>query len=1042
MRTTSAYRNRSAGSSQYAQPLCAATGEMGMVRTKRVRTVLSVVCGLALAASAAAQTRTFDIAEGELKTALETYAAQSGVRLVYLSEDVRGLRTAGARGEMSQDSALSRLLAGTGLVVRRDHTGALAIVRDRTPEDAPPPPVAMPVNHGASVSPPPAVRSGQDGAGVAAAPETTATTFDTVQVTGSHIKRAQMSGLGPTTVIDAETIQSSGAVSVETLLQRLPASAGAAGSQSNNFWTGNGNGATQINLRGLGVNRTLVLLNGRRMVNGGTGANNSVDLNVVPLALIERIEILKDGASAIYGADAVAGVVNIITRKDVEGVEFSSRYGQTFRGDGDITSVNLAWGTQGERDAMAGAITYAESGTIPMVSRAPCPLGVVGGRLECVGNSSTIGGRARLADGRIVNFNQDPDGDPRSYETYSPAKHNYNYNHTLNAVSPIKRIGLSAFGHYDLTDDTRLFTELMSTNRRSHQRASPNTLGVYRTIRIGAGHPTNPTGQNLTLERRRLEEAGARITAQEIDTFRAVVGLDGRWGDNWDWSVAVNWGRNTGTDTSTNIANLDRVENTLNTNLCSNAPGAAIPCGNYLGYGNLSPAVLDYILFTQRGSGGNSQQSVSGTVSGTLFELPAGSVAFASGVEWRREKGWLYPDPLVVNGSANIVRQDPIEGDYTAREAFVELAVPLLQDVPLVDYLTFNLAGRYSRYDLFGSDTNYKLGLDWQLAESLKIRLNYATAFRIPSIPELFGGIGQGSLTTLDPCSNWSALPADSVVRANCQRAGVPANFQQLGNTVLTTTGGNPALEPEDARTFTAGFVWTPGFVPGLTLTADYFRIRIENAIRSIEGSVKLRACYNTPNLSHPFCSATHFTRNAATGEIDYLSSQQVNAASEQAEGIDLGALYQFDWAGWASTVSLDASYLERYDVAPFPGAATIEYAGRITSGLGSYTQWRGLASWRMARERWSGVYSVQYIGSADDIVARPGTLGSRAPAVLYHNLQLGYGVKERWDISAGVENLFDRKAPFIQNNPNANTDTMTYDLLGRRWNVRVSYRW
>ncbi|MBZ2448728.1 TonB-dependent receptor [Xanthomonas perforans] len=230
-------------------------------------------------------------------------------------------------------------------------------------------------------------------------------------------------------------------------------------------------------------------------------------------------------------------------------------------------------------------------------------------------------------------------------------------------------------------------------------------------------------------------------------------------GDNWAWNVAMNWGRNSATDSSTNIANLDRVENTLNTSLCSNTPGAAIPCGNYLGYGNLTPEVLDYILFTQRGSGGNSQQGVSGTISGALFDLPAGSVAFASGVEFRKERGWLYPDPLVVNGSANIVRQDPIEGEYSAKEAFVEFAVPLLQDVPLVDYATLNLAGRYSDYDLFGSDTNYKVGLDWQVAEPLKIRLNYATAFRIPSIPELFGGIGQGSLTTLDPCSNWSTLP-------------------------------------------------------------------------------------------------------------------------------------------------------------------------------------------------------------------------------------------------------------------------------------------
>jgi len=172
------------------------------------------------------------------------------------------------------------------------------------------------------------------------------TSLDKVQVTGSRIsmKQAQISGVGPVTVIDAETIQRSGAISAETLLQRLPASAGTAGNQTSAYWTGNGYGTTQVNLRGLGINRTLVLLNGRRVVNGGTGANSSVDLNMIPVALIERVEVLKDGASAIYGADAVAGVVNIITKTGLKGGEASVRHGQTSRGDGDETAVDLSWG--------------------------------------------------------------------------------------------------------------------------------------------------------------------------------------------------------------------------------------------------------------------------------------------------------------------------------------------------------------------------------------------------------------------------------------------------------------------------------------------------------------------------------------------------------------------------------------------------------------------------------------------------------------------------------------------------------------------------
>ena len=232
-----------------------------------------------------------------------------------------------------------------------------------------------------------------------------ATNLDKVTVTGSHIKRAAISGVGPVTIIDAESIQRSGATSVETLLQRLPASAGFAGSRTNAYWADNGYGTAQVNLRGLGINRTLVLLNGCRIVNGGTGANSSVDLNIIPIALIERVEVLKDGASAIYGADAIAGVVNIITKKNFDGAEASVRYGQTFQQDGEEGALDFAWGMTGERGSIMAAINYSESGTVNMADRAPCGLGESGGQLVCVGSSATIGGRAVLADGGgVQNF--------------------------------------------------------------------------------------------------------------------------------------------------------------------------------------------------------------------------------------------------------------------------------------------------------------------------------------------------------------------------------------------------------------------------------------------------------------------------------------------------------------------------------------------------------------------------------------------------------------------------------------------------------------
>ncbi|HSM11806.1 MAG TPA: TonB-dependent receptor [Lysobacter sp.] len=733
--------------------------------------------------------------------------------------------------------------------------------------------------------------------------------------------------------------------------------------------------------------------------------------------------------------------MNIITKKSFDGVEASVRYGQTFQDDGEEGAVDLTWGMSGDRGSIMAAINYSESGSINMADRAPCGLGERNGELVCVGSSATIGGRAVLADGRRVNFNQDPGGDGDFFETYDGAKHNFNGNPYLNSVNPIERLSFSTFGNLSLNDDVRLFTELMYTNRQSNQLATPGSIGQFRPINIAADHPTNPTGQDLLLQRRRLLEAGVRDFYQEVDTFRTVVGLDGQFGMGWNWSAAINWGRNTGIDGSTNIANLDRVDNTLDTSLCSNAPGAGIPCGDYLGYGDISPEVLDYIMFTTRDNGGNEQKSFTANLSGQLFEMPAGWVGVATGVEIRKERGWRDPDQLTILGSANTNQQDPIAGEYTAKEVFAEIAVPLLQDTFLAQSLMLNAAVRYSDYDLFGDDTNYKVGLDWQLVPSLKVRANYATAFRIPNVPELFGGVSEGSLTTTDPCSGWSSLPSSSVVYQNCQASGVPAGYSQLGNAILTTVGGNQNLQPEDAETLTIGTVWTPTFVDNLTLTADYFNIRIDNAIQRIAGSTKLSICYNTPNLAHQFCGPSNFTRNPLTGEIDFLSAQPVNAASERVSGIDLGALYQFEMAGMDATFNWDVSYLKNYDVRPFPGADEIEFAGNITGGSGSYTQWRSFGALTLEQGPWSGSYSVQYIGSADDINASPGDIGDHAPSLTYHNAQVKYAVSKSLGVAFGVDNLFDKEPPFIQSYTDANTDTMTYDLMGRRWNAKVTYR-
>lgn len=856
---------------------------------------------------------------------------------------------------------------------------------------------------------------------------------DQIVVTGSRIKRQDITGLGPANVVSKPEIDNTGVMAVDQLLDRLPSTAGFAGSQTSAYWTSNGWGTTQVNLRGLGVNRTLVLLNGRRVVSGGTGANSSVDLSVIPVSVIERIEVLKDGASAVYGADAVAGVVNIITR-EFEGLEASGRYGVTGEGDGKEYNADLLWGLSGDRGNITASFSYQKTGTVNMADREPCALGEVNGALECFGSSSTIGGRALLPDGTRINFNQNPGGDGDFYETYDPAKHNFAYFPYLNAVSPIERYSVTSFGRLNVTDDIDFFSEFLFTHRETDQIATPGTL---IDIPIGAGHPTNPTGDDILLQRRRLLEAGPREFFQDVDTWRVVGGFDGQLPNGWSWEAAANYGRNTAVDGATNIANLERVADTLDTSICGSN---GIPCGDYLGFGDLSDEALDYALFTMRDTGGNEQLSLSADLTGELFELPAGPLAFALGAVYRKEKGWRDPDPLTVLGVANTNQQDPISGETTATEGFVELSIPVLENKPFFDRLTIDTALRYSDYDLFGGDTNYKLGVDWQVVPQFRARATLGTAFRVPNVPELFGGVAEGNLTTTDPCSGYGTLPASSTVAVNCRADGVPEDFVQLSNTILTTVGGNQDLKPESAESYTIGAVWQPFFTEGLTFTVDYFNIDIQDAIRAIPGSTKLATCYESQGLSHPFCSPESFTRNPISGEIDFLSAQPVNTGREEVEGIDFATIYGFDLGGLDASIDLNVTYLKKYEVTPFEGADPIVFDGFIGGGNGGYPEWRGNASFALAGEKWSGAYSIQWIGEATDFNAAKGDIGYQTPDVFYHNAQLSYAVSERVSLAAGVDNLFDEEPPYIQSWTDANTDTMTYDLLGRRFYARLRY--
>lgn len=854
-----------------------------------------------------------------------------------------------------------------------------------------------------------------------------------VIVTGSRIKRDDLSGVGPMTIYTAEQIEATGLTNFELLLNRLPETAGFAGNSNAAYWVPGGWGTAQVNLRGLGVGRTLVLINGRRVVFGGSGANNSVDLNMIPTSIVSRVEILKDGASAIYGADAVAGVVNFITRDDFDGLQFESKLGTSSKGDGEETLLGLTWGLNRERGSAMFDISYQNNRAAPLEPRAPCSLADLSGtgQLECTpGSSSTAGGRGILPDGSQINF---LGGD--AFEPFDIQVHGFNANPFFNAWNPVERLTLSTFGDYAITPNVSLFAEAIYNWRTSNQPGSPATL---RDISFDTAHPTNPTGEDVVLLRRRTAEFGARKFEQEVKTFRFVTGFKGIVGDNWNYDVAINLGRNSASDALLNNINTDRLAQTLDIGVCGKS---GVPCADLLGEGDLTQEVGDFILINQRETGTNEQFSVTGNVSGSLSDMPHGALGFAAGFEVRRDKGTLEPDALLASGAALGNVQDAISGAIRASEAFAEINVPLLAGIRGIQRLDVDVALRYSDYDLFGGSTNYKAGLNWQVNDALKLRGTYSTAFRVPSVPELFSGVREAQLPTVDPCSDWVTRAASDPIFQNCQAAGVRESFTQFGNIVITDIGGNAALEPEDATTYTLGVVYEPSIIEGLSVTLDWFDIDIEDAINQTTGSTKLAFCYESINLSHPFCGGIHHTRDPLSGDVNFLSAQSANTGNETMSGLDVGVFYDFNFRDVSNSLVFRASYLADYEITSFDGDEPFVLAGGVGCCIGGFPEWKANGQWNIARGKWSGSWNVQMVGSATDFNGKPGEIGTNIAPIFYHNVQAGYQFSDSLLLHFGVDNLFDQDAPFVRSASDGNTDTFTYQLLGRAVyaNVRLS---
>jgi len=862
---------------------------------------------------------------------------------------------------------------------------------------------------------------------------TEAAVIEEILVTGSRIKRKDIDGVGKVNVLTDEDFSRIGAVSVDQLLKYSPFTAGAqAGAESNYLSAKEGYGTASVNLRGLGQNRTLVLVNGRRFVAGGSGANSVVDLNSIPVNMIDRMETLLDGSSAIYGADAVAGVVNIITKRSYDGVQVDASYGVTQEGDGENSEINLVFGQEMEDRGFIISANYTDRQDARSKDRgfSECFFEEEDGDKFCSGSSRTAGGRGSTQTMGNVQFNQDPNGDGDSFVPYSFTQHAFDFQAFFNLTAPYDRTNISANGFFDLANGMRLFTENTYSKRNSDTEASPASFsGQF----FSATYPHNPTGEDLNLRRRMVEDGfGARIWEQEVSLFRTVIGLEGDLYNSWSWDASISYGKSESDEKFTNAIDRLNLAETIDEANCA-AP-TATQCVDWFGINDPGPEALAFVNATVPTVGENVQTSFLANISGELFEMSSGPVGFAAGLEYRKDDGnyrRLFTRPTFSGGGGST---DPIDADLSSTEVYAEAIVPI------ADSFDLNLAARYSDYSDFDAEFTYKVGGDWRVTESVRLRSTFSTSVRTPNIRELYTTEEINFTTFVDPCDQWE-LSSDTNLMANCA-ADVGAGFTQGELFVELDYPGSLNLNPEEADTFTFGVVFEPEALEGLALTLDYYQIEIENSIRNIPPSAALEQCYFSANKSNPTCN--DIFRDAFSGDVVFLVVPLVNAAKEELSGLDLGVRYGFQAFNSDLTLNWDIAYLDQFDIT-FAGAPSkIDWAGTISNGEGgngSYTKWRSNASLALDREKWSASYQISYIGDADSQFQRIGATAPKADSATYHSLQGSVRLTEKISLRGGINNLFDEDPPYYTDPIDQNTDPFTYDLLGRRFFVRASYR-
>ena len=910
---------------------------------------------------------------------------------------------------------------------------------------------------------------GLAGAPPAARAQTTASTVEDAQlsevvVTGSRIKgNPDAASANPITVVSAADLQNSNSLDIESVLAKLPSvgSNGLNNAESSNF---GGNGFEFVDLRNLGSQRTLVLVDGQRFVtSANSGAFAGVDFNNIPSEFVDHIEVLRDGASPIYGSDAVAGVINIITKKHFDGVQIDASAGQTSKHDKQTYSVSATLGSNFERGNIVLNLGYNKSDPIYQRDR------------SWARNINGSANSGFFPDGHYQGTN--PDGS--SYDLmgnghggFSPAPVAFDTAKYPNLFGGTSRKTFNGAARYKLNADSENFpvelvTQVMYTDRSNFGIANPDPqVGVACTPTGAAGctdenikglpGPLTPDapGGNTASFPFRSTVIGNRIYLTDVQTIRTVAGFEGTLFKDFAWEVKFNHGQSDGQAHSNNLVDM-------------------VNLATFTGdINNLTPADLTLLRVNATDILKTTENTLTAQISGPMARLPGGDVAFALGGDIRRE--FLSDTPDFANATGRTDQGGtPTRGAYDLKEGFLEVNVPMLKDKFLARELTLNGAVRDSHYSNFGNATTWKTTLNWAPSDGIRMRSTLSTSFRAPTIQELYLANTTSFSGVNDPCDTsplsnslltTSSGSKHAVVQANCiaslSAVGInPATYTPSATgsqQIAGVSGGNPHLTPEKTRGLTVGTVFTPTFVPHFQATVDYWRIKLANQIIQIpDAQTALNLCYASVGLSAPACATigprtpVPISSQPTAGGISSQTLTSLNSGTISTDGIDFGVDYTIPLGAAGGKLSFTDTATHTLSFLAADQSGTVNsFLGKIQQTSSPFTsanpKWQNrlTTAWSMGALSlsWSARF-IQGVKRFTDPNSPPpncSVLGDCLPRVWYHDI-VGTYVYKGASFIAGIDNLLDKDPPYFKDTVGrTNSNPFVYDYIGRFMYLKV----